>query len=313
MSLLPPFLRDAASGFVGAFGLTYVGMPFDTIKVRLQTTDATVFKSPLDCVARTMREEGVAALWKGSVPALTSALTENLVVFAANGIIRRAVIALTNNNNNNNNNNNTCSTNKDKDEELYLGVWKEMMIGGASGFCSATAICPAEVLKCRLQADRSISRGSAATKKTSLYQSGWNLYKLEGSGGFFRGLPALWMRDVPFYVVFFTSYTTYIDTAVAYHGCEKSELSKLHFIMGGGIAGACGWACVFPFDVIKSRMQIGTIDASLSLFQACTTLLRKEGASQLLRGWAPCVLRGFPANGALFFGVETTQRMLEKY
>ena len=76
-SSLPQFLKDAISGFVGGVSCTYVGMPFDTIKVRLQTTDSTIFKTPYSAVLRTVKEEGVQALWKGSVPALTSALTEN--------------------------------------------------------------------------------------------------------------------------------------------------------------------------------------------------------------------------------------------
>ena len=43
---------------------------FDTIKVRLQTTDASQFKGPLDCVLQTVRKEGVRALYKGASPPL---------------------------------------------------------------------------------------------------------------------------------------------------------------------------------------------------------------------------------------------------
>ena len=299
MSTLPSFLKDATCGFVGGFCGTYVGMPFDTIKVRLQTTNAKIFTSPLHAATRTVRDEGITALWRGSTPALASALTENLVVFAANGIIRRAVAAVTIG---------TSPHDHDHDDhnEHYLGLWKEMMIGGASGFCSATAICPAEVLKCRLQANRSVHNATLWTTGTALYHQ-------EGVAGFFRGLPALWVRDVPFYVVFFTTYTTYINAALHYHAVpDKSLLPTFHFVFGGGLAGACGWACVFPCDVIKSRMQVGTLHASMSLVAAATTLWKQEGAKKLMRGWGPAVLRGFPANGALFFGVEMTQRMFEE-
>ena len=63
---------------------------------------------------------------------------------------------------------------------------------------------------------------------------------------------------------------------------------------------------------VKSRMQVGTIDASLSLLQASKELLRRETVQELMRGWLPAILRGFPANGALLLGVETTQRLLER-
>ena len=43
---------------------------FDTIKVRLQTTERTQFKGPLDCFLQTVRNEGVRGLYKGATPPL---------------------------------------------------------------------------------------------------------------------------------------------------------------------------------------------------------------------------------------------------
>jgi len=50
--------------------LLAVGHPFDTIKVRLQTSDNAQFKGPLDCVLQTVRKEGLAGLYKGATPPL---------------------------------------------------------------------------------------------------------------------------------------------------------------------------------------------------------------------------------------------------
>lgn len=43
---------------------------FDTVKVRLQTSEATQFRGPLDCVLQTVRNEGVRGLYKGATPPL---------------------------------------------------------------------------------------------------------------------------------------------------------------------------------------------------------------------------------------------------
>lgn len=43
---------------------------FDTIKVRLQTTEKAQFKGPLDCLLQTVRNEGVKGLYKGATPPL---------------------------------------------------------------------------------------------------------------------------------------------------------------------------------------------------------------------------------------------------
>jgi len=47
-----------------------VGHPFDTVKVRLQTTSQSQFKGPLDCLLQTVRNEGVRGLYKGASPPL---------------------------------------------------------------------------------------------------------------------------------------------------------------------------------------------------------------------------------------------------
>lgn len=40
--------------------------PFDTIKVRLQTSQHSQFKGPLDCLLQTLRKEGVNGIYKVS-------------------------------------------------------------------------------------------------------------------------------------------------------------------------------------------------------------------------------------------------------
>src|SRR5205823_6561110 len=47
-----------------------VGHPFDTIKVRLQTTEMSHFRGPVDCLMQTLRNEGFAGLYKGATPPL---------------------------------------------------------------------------------------------------------------------------------------------------------------------------------------------------------------------------------------------------
>lgn len=49
-------------------GLIYVS--FDTIKVRLQTSEKVQFKGPLDCLLQTIRHEGLRGLYKGATPPL---------------------------------------------------------------------------------------------------------------------------------------------------------------------------------------------------------------------------------------------------
>ena len=47
-----------------------ISVSFDTIKVRLQTSEKVQFKGPLDCLLQTVRHEGVRGLYKGATPPL---------------------------------------------------------------------------------------------------------------------------------------------------------------------------------------------------------------------------------------------------
>lgn len=83
----------------------------------------------------------------------------------------------------------------------------------------------------------------------------------------------------------------------------------------GGAAGSSSWAIVFPADVLKSRLQVadtgtGSRIGALSLAKQ---LYRAHGVSVFYKGVGAAVLRAFPANGALFAGVELTRSALQKY
>ena len=85
---------ETLAGATAATACVYTGLPFDTVKLRLQTQTASAaqqgsYSGPIDCVRKIVRAEGVGALWKGATPAVASACVENAVVFTFNGISKR--------------------------------------------------------------------------------------------------------------------------------------------------------------------------------------------------------------------------------
>lgn len=127
------------------------------------------------------------------MPALSAALTENVVVFAVNGALKRLVVA-------------AGWVGADSvganGAGAGLSTSTEMCLGAMSGFVSATAICPLEVLKCRLQVDRARAGGGAGPAGGGggggggqLLRCAAELWRAEGAAGFFRGMSALWARE----------------------------------------------------------------------------------------------------------------------
>lgn len=285
-------IRDTLSGIFGSICLTYAGLPFDVVKLRLQTT-TSVYTGAFDCMRKIAAVEGILRLWRGFGPALASSSIENAVLFTTNGFFKRLV--------------------SDHDE-ASLTFSEHALIGGLSGVFSATAICPAEVVKVRMQAL------AAGTSIQILYSTGYqcfrHLLRTEGVRGLFAGLTPLLIRDIPFNTIFFGTYKGYTHLARVATGTPSDKpLPGLVAFVAGGAAGSSAWAVVFPVDVLKSRMQVAVADAAGNkpgIISVGRTILKEGGVRLFYRGVSAAVMRAFPANAALFFGVETADSMLKK-
>ena len=76
-------ISHLAASAAPALAWVAIGQPFDVIKTRLQTSSASQFRGTLHCVHATVHREGVAALWKGSVPALMISVPYSTVLSPA--------------------------------------------------------------------------------------------------------------------------------------------------------------------------------------------------------------------------------------
>jgi len=274
-------LRETSAGVFGAFCCISTGQPFDVVKARLQSSNHTGRGiGPFACAAQTVQKEGLRALFKGFTPALASSVTENVVVWSVNSFLRDMM-----------------HENAD-DEDFEIANYEQAVLGALTGCFSAVAICPAEVLKVRLQ-----TRTTRATP--------WNVAREviheSGPRGLFRGLGPLLMRDVPFYFLFFGAMETFWDKIAP----AESDYTLFWSAVGGGFGGSLAWAVVFPFDVAKTRQQVyGGRD---TMVQTMQKVIRKDGISGLYRGWTPAVLRAFPANGSLVFGVHLWREIYDHF
>ncbi|CEG47258.1 mitochondrial carnitine acylcarnitine carrier [Plasmopara halstedii] len=285
--------RETFSGIMGAFCCVYAGLPFEVVKVRLQTQGTTnAYTGVVDAFRRIVTEEGLVALWKGAVPALSSSIIENSVLFSANGFAKRTILAM---------------YAKQREDAYKLTVLDEACMGAFAGCFSATAITVPENIKCKLQFQRGhLGEGRYHGPLDCFIKVG----KADGLKGLFRGYSALLLRDVPFSFLFFGSYQAYTSEMVKVLGKEsKDHLNPVAILASGGLAGATSWSIMFPVDVLKSRMQTASSTNLLSLRGAFHAVNSEFGIYGFYRGWSAAVLRAFPANGSLFLGVEMTHRV----
>eukprot|EP00945_MAST-04E_sp_MAST-4E-sp1_P000148 g148.t1 len=247
------------------------------MKTRQQTTFAN--KTLVDTFSLTLQKEGVFAFWKGALPALSSALIENAVVFTANGALKRMVL--------------------ERD-------------GGGAGQKPVVCRRGCQVIKVRMQANLNLNAGALGHQqgnRPSFLSAIRQVFLENGALGYFRGLGAIISRDVPFYMSFFGAYEGYFRVCFGASSSSLADVNPVHFVLGGGLAGMVAWSVVFPFDVVKSRQQLSSGKDTKS-FRAILLDLKREGFRKSMKGWTPAVLRGFPANGALFLGVELSRKMM---
>jgi len=282
---------DFVAGSLGATASVYVGQPLDTLKVKMQTFPQ-LYPRLSTCFTQTLAKEGVVrGLYAGTLPSLAANVAENSILFAAYGACQKMVAGATG-----------------VESVEKLSVVHNGVAGFLAAFWSSLALCPTELVKCRLQAMREAytSQGQQPPR-IGPYQLTRQILSSEGVPGMFRGLTATFTREMPGYFFFFLAYEA-TRGLLAAPGQSKDDIGPLRTVVSGGVAGVTLWTIIFPADVIKSRLQVtgGTTPMLTMLGQ----IYRQEGLLALYNGLGPTVLRTFPATGALFLAYESSKKWM---
>lgn len=301
--------KDLLSGTVGGVAQLVVGHPFDTIKVKLQSQPTPPPGQPpryagaMDAVRQTIASEGPRGLYKGMGAPLATVAAFNAVLFTARGQMETLVRT---------------------EPGLPLSVGQQVVCGAGAGVAVSFLACPAELIKCRLQAQSALATTEVAAVGTagvtgvaaSVKYSGpldvaRHVLKSEGGArGLFKGLVPTLSREVPGNAAMFGVYEGVKQYMAG--GRDTSQLGRGTLLTAGGIAGAAFWLFVYPTDVVKSVIQVddfrqpkysGTIDAFRKLASS-------EGVKGLYKGFGPAMARSVPANAACFLAYEVTKSSL---
>jgi solute carrier family 25 carnitine/acylcarnitine transporter 20/29 len=288
--------RETIAGVSGAVCHVYFGLPLDTVKVRLQTGGLPPQTSTIGGFVQIVRQEGVAALYKGGTPALGSAFAEYSVLFTVNDAIRRRI---------------SRAAGYADAAELPL-AW-QAIAGGCSGLFSGAAMGAPELIKCRLQASvAQVSSGGAQVPAAEAGPIGAAIaiVREQGVAGLFRGTTSTMVRESPFNFVLFGAYET-ASAAMASSGITERLGSSTQSIIAGGIAGTCAWATILPIDYVKST--ISTTNTTKSPFAVFSEVVRTKGLRHMYVGFGAVSARAFAANAGVFWGYEQTKKLLAKF
>ncbi len=268
------------------------------VKVRLQTM-SEAYSSPFRCFRDIVHYEGVSGLFKGMASPVIAQFFIGSLCFAGN-TFALAVLDPTS-----------------KKGELG-SVLNGYLAGSFGGLVQCSVLVPSDLIKVKMQVDEvSTSSGSAKAK----YSSSWDCVKKtvssEGWQGLYKGLGTTAWREVPAYGVYFAGYSFILDALTPSH-CDPAQPPRAAILTAGGMAGSLSWLCIYPFDVIKSNIQIldgdsgvgstangkGSKGGNVGLWSMGSSLYRQHGWSIFTRGLGTTLVRAFPVNAAVFLCYE---------
>ena len=182
-------------------------------------------------------------------------------------------------------------------------VLKPFAMGAITGVAAAVVLLPSEIVKAKLQVVLGSNASAHQIMKEMVRKQGWKSY--------FVGLDAQLARDVSFYAVFFGGYELSCHLFRTYAPWMPDELN---YFISGGFAGMGGWFLAMPFDVPKTNIQ-SRYDTHVvgSYIPELLRIANQRGIAGLYAGLGPTLVRAFPANAALFLGVEMGKRVFDEF
>ncbi|MFH4973357.1 hypothetical protein AB6A40_000066 [Gnathostoma spinigerum] len=222
-------------GGVISCGITHTGIvPLDLVKCRIQVNPEK-YRGIVAGFRTTIAEEGVRGLAKGWAPTLVGYSLQGLGKFGFYEIFKVMYGDLLG-------------------EELAY-QWRTSLYLAASAsaeFFADIMLAPMEATKVRVQTSPGVPptlRGCAPM-----------IYKTEGIMGFYKGLPPLWMRQIPYTMMKFACFERTVEMLYKYlvpkprSQCSKPEQLVVTFI-AGYIAGVFCAIVSHPADTVVSKLN----------------------------------------------------------
>lgn len=293
--------------------------PLDVIKIRFQlqfdpkstkststaTTPTTRFRI-YNQVINILKHEGVTALWKGNIPAEIMYVLYGATQFTTYRVVSNTIKSM---------------------HPTIPDPTLSFLSGAASGLAATTITYPFDLLRTRFAV-----QGAAGSNRVykSLPYAISHIYKNEGLPGYFRGLIPALISVIPYMGLMFTSYNQvrrlleYIAPTQSGPNAKFTDIHPLlisHEAIAGFTAGFVSKGAVFPFDLLRKRLQVqgptrshymaGTIPLYPHRPISCALyILKHEGVFGFYRGFFVSLLKSAPASAMTMWTFENSLYLL---
>lgn len=291
--------RDLLSGMLSGFVCKIVEYPLDTVKV-LEQTGGTRFSGPLDCIRKVVASSGFMTLYSGLTAPLLGAAAENAALFVSYGYIKNLLGV-----------DEEAATLRDP-----VPFYKLLAAAGGSGFASTCVLTPAELVKCRLQAQLIEARPgvTAPPHYRGSIDCVVRTVRADGLAGLYRGNMSTLAREVPGNMAWFGTYEGVMRAVQTVRGDERKRDVPLYWsAFSGSWAGVAYWLVPFPADTVKSKIQADERFRGQPFARVLRTVLQEEGMRGLYKGCAITCARAVPSHALIFYFYELSSSFLKRF
>lgn len=262
------------------------GQPLDVLKIRFQLQNQqNDGKLKYEGVARSAcniaQREGLAALWKGHVPAQVLSIAYGVATFNTYELSRRQIYK---------------SFPRCKDLIGSAGV--NFFCGGMSGIVAVLVCQPLDVIRTRLVwQENFVYRG--------MFHAILQMIKENGIRTFYKGVvPALAMV-YPYAGFHFAFYGFFRNSFKKLSGQDVP--GKISQLVCGAASGVCSKLILLPTDNVKKRLQVAGFQGNTTfcgVYDCFRSVVKEQGYSALYRGASAALIKSGVVAGITFFTYE---------
>lgn len=298
-----------AGGASGAFTRA-VAQPLDVLKIRFQLQIEPIqkgskYSSIFQALTSIVKEEGIYTLWSGHIPAQLLSISYGVLQFSVfetlTDLCRKA------------------------DSHFYMNNkhWINFSNGAIAATVATVASFPFDTVRTRLIAEQ----------KTHKAYKGFidafsTMVKYEGTSALFKGLIPTLGQIAPHAGIQFAMYKLLTDNVLNnisffqrdFNFSSKVETTLCANLIAGSVAGFIAKTSIYPFDLVKKRMQIQGFQQHRQGFgkqMYCNGLLdcvkitiTEEGFQALFKGYWPSMLKAVLVSALHFAAYDEIKHFL---
>ncbi|KAG5499142.1 hypothetical protein GH5_03849 [Leishmania sp. Ghana 2012 LV757] len=264
-------LEEVVAGGAAGFAEHFLMFPCDTVKTRMQGGRA---RSIRHVVRHVWNHERLTHLYRGCVPVLVSAIPAHGVYFSVYEALKRLF---------------------GKDTNVAIAV--------AASFATVahdSVSTPFDVVKQRMQMDQ-------RRCFTTSVECARRIVRSEGIGALFASLPTTVVMNIPHFSAYWLAYEGFLASRGQGSVRHREDEVTVDYLAAGFVAGACAAVVSFPFDTVKTHLQLGH---ALGFRHTLRELIRQRGIRGVFSGVVPRILYTAPSGAIMMTTYETVKNAL---